>query len=282
MLLYIEYPAPLVRRGKSYRCRFRTGDIPATAVKKLVATLQMLIYYRTSNHILIPWHRYRLLLSRAYRYRLALAMSYPLKVSPGLRVPASQWLAIGSLASGNPTLNSGTQPPRHGEREQETGWMIASPLRSRWQAHGELRIAVTSGPRHELLLNVELVLRMVYQKRHADWPAAAAYSPLDGSSPCSCLTGVPRRRPHLRLSFASMAKRAFANPFHDFCQEQRPLLPADLKGSEGAALGPAVAGTLPGCEGQEEGTHTGFHLRPREHALGYPPRLSRRRQWRIS
>ena len=29
-----------------------------------------------------------------------------------------------------------------------------------------------------------------------------------------------------------MAKRAFANPFHDFCQEQRPLLPADLKGSE--------------------------------------------------
>ena len=48
----------------------------ATAVKKLVATLQMLIYYRTSNHILIPWHRYRLLLSRAYRYRLALAMSY--------------------------------------------------------------------------------------------------------------------------------------------------------------------------------------------------------------
>ena len=29
-----------------------------------------------------------------------------------------------------------------------------------------------------------------------------------------------------------MAKRAFASPFHDFCQEQRPLLPADLKGSE--------------------------------------------------
>ena len=24
-----------------------------------------------------------------------------------------------------------------------------------------------------------------------------------------------------------------------------------------------MAGTLPGCEGQEEGTHTGFHLRPR-------------------
>ena len=30
-----------------------------------------------------------------------------------------------------------------------------------------------------------------------------------------------------------MTKRAFASPFHDFCQEQRPLLPADLlKGSE--------------------------------------------------
>ena len=45
--------------------------------------------------------------------------------------------------------------------------MITSPLRSRWQAHGELRIAVTSGPRHELLLKVELVLRMVllYQKQ---------------------------------------------------------------------------------------------------------------------
>eukprot|EP00964_Phaeocystis_antarctica_P029656 scaffold16720_cov75-Phaeocystis_antarctica.AAC.3 len=36
-----------------------------------------------------------------------------LKVSPGLRVPANQWLAIGSMASGNPTFNSGTQPPRH-------------------------------------------------------------------------------------------------------------------------------------------------------------------------
>ena len=42
--------------------------------------------------------------------------------------------------------------------------MITSPLRSRWQAHGELRIAVTSVPRHELLLNVELVLRMVLLK----------------------------------------------------------------------------------------------------------------------
>jgi len=51
-----------------------------------------------------------------------------------------------------------------GEREQEIGWMITSPLRSRWQAHGELRIAVTSVPRHELLLNVELVLRMVLLK----------------------------------------------------------------------------------------------------------------------
>ena len=42
--------------------------------------------------------------------------------------------------------------------------MITSPLRSRWQAHGELRIAVTSGPRHELLLNDELVLRMVFSR----------------------------------------------------------------------------------------------------------------------
>ena len=43
---------------------------------------------------------------------------------------------------------------------------ITSPLRSRWQAHGELRIAVlTSGPRHELLLNVELVLRINCQKQ---------------------------------------------------------------------------------------------------------------------
>ena len=39
--------------------------------------------------------------------------------------------------------------------------MITSPLRSRWQAHGELRIALTSGPCHESLLNVKLVLRMV-------------------------------------------------------------------------------------------------------------------------
>ena len=48
------------------------------------------------------------------------------------------------------------------------GFIITSPLRSRWQAHaawgGELCIAVTSGPRHELLLNVELVLRMVVRR----------------------------------------------------------------------------------------------------------------------
>ena len=52
-----------------------------------------------------------------------------------------------------------------------------------------------------------------------------------------------------------MTKRAFASPFHDFCQEQRPLLPADLlKGSEQEKLlGQRWQALFPSCEGQEEG-----------------------------
>ena len=61
------------------------------------------------------------------------------------------------------------------------GFIITSPLRSRWQAHaawgGELCIAVTSGPRHELLLNVELVLRMVFKAQGKLTPAVAARRP---------------------------------------------------------------------------------------------------------
>ena len=62
------------------------------------------------------------------------------------------------------------------------GFIITSPLRSRWQAHaawgGELCIAVTSGPRHELLLNVELVLRMVFKAQgKLKAPAVAARRP---------------------------------------------------------------------------------------------------------
>ena len=50
----------------------------ATAVKKLVTTLQMLIYYRTSNHNIDTVAPLPVAadMSRAYRYRLALAMSY--------------------------------------------------------------------------------------------------------------------------------------------------------------------------------------------------------------
>ena len=94
---------------------------------------------------------------------------------------------------------------------------------------------------------------------------------------------VPPRRPHLRLSFANMAKRAFASPFHDFCQEQRPLLPADLKGSEKEQLlGQRWQALSPAAKAKRKVLIPVFTCGRGEHALGYPPRLSRRRQWRIS
>jgi len=80
-----------------------------------------------------------------------------------------------------------------------------------------------------------------------------------------------------------MAKRAFASPFHDFCQEQRPLLPADLKGSEKEQLlGQRWQALSPAAKAKRKVLIPVFTCGRGEHALGYPPRLSRRRQWRIS
>ena len=148
---------------------------------------------------------------------------------------------------------------------RKSAWMITSPLRFRWQAHGELRIAVlTSGPRHELLLNVELVLRMVLSKAAvADyWAAAAATSPLMevvlvARSPSSSSTPSSLLRQHGKESVYEPLPRLLSR-----AAVARAARPQGLR--ELAALFPAVAGTLPGCEGQEEGVaHTGFHLRPR-------------------
>ena len=85
-------------------------------------------------------------------------------------------------------------------------------------------------------------------------------------------------RPHLRLSFANMAKRAFASPSHDFCQEQRPLLPADLKGSEKEQLlGQRWQALSPAAKAKRKALLIPVFTCGRgEHALGYPPRLSRR------
>eukprot|EP00964_Phaeocystis_antarctica_P056912 scaffold33610_cov52-Phaeocystis_antarctica.AAC.3 len=152
--------------------------------------------------------------------------------------------------------------------------MITSPLRSRWQAHGEVRIAVTSDH------------AMISKEAVAAWAAAAALKAAVADRRAGAnksFTIPPRCRPHLRLSFTNMAKRAFASPFHDFCQEQRPLLPADLKGSEREQLlGQRWQALSPAAKAKRKVLIPVFTCGREEHALGYPPRLSRRRQWRIS
>eukprot|EP00964_Phaeocystis_antarctica_P054788 scaffold32247_cov60-Phaeocystis_antarctica.AAC.2 len=82
---------------------------------------------------------------------------------------------------------------------------LASPfsLASAWGAAHRGHLRTTP---HELLLNQQLQtgLQLLLIKA-ADWSAAAVLT--HGSSPCSWLAAVPRRRPHLRLSSANMAKR---------------------------------------------------------------------------